>query len=47
MNREDILEVLQSALLWIDKGKSEDYLINPKFAQMGVKLAKYLQKLEI
>ncbi len=46
MKREDILEVLQSALLWVDKGKSEEYGIKPKLAQMGIKLAEYLQKIE-
>ena len=47
MNREEILEVLQSTLLWLDKGNPEDYKINLKFAQMGVKLAEYLKKLEL
>lgn len=46
MKREDIIEVLQATLLWVDKGKPENYGINPKFAEMGIKLVEYLQKLE-
>mgnify|MGYP001574006893 CR=1 FL=1 len=45
MIREDIIEVLQSALLWLDKGNPEDYGVKPKLAEMGVKLAEYLQKI--
>lgn len=47
MNNEEIVQVLQATILWLDKGKPEDYGIEPHFAKIGKKLADYLQGLNI
>ena len=48
MNKEDFLEVLRAALHYWDGGDPvKDYQMNPKLANVGIKLVDYLRSKEV
>lgn len=47
MKREDLFEMLEACVLWIDKAEPETYGIRKELSDKGKKLADYLQGLKI